>query len=164
LRRFTAALEKHFDVRVTDDRVSRASIRAYNARRRALADFYAHRVPSFSAVEWFNVMNRALTSPPETVGGQRSAVSDRQSAIENQKSKIGLVLLGATIDEPTLPQILDDLGARIVAGRFLQRARDISIRSSPKMAIPSKRWRCANSHARRVRANIARWTIASSAC
>ena len=121
LRRFTAALEKHFDVRVTDDAL-RASIRAYNARRRALADFYARRA-EFSAVEWFNVMNRALTSPPEAVGDQLSAVSHQPSAIENQKSKIGLVLLGATIDEPTLPQILDDLGARIVADDFCNGAR-----------------------------------------
>lgn len=129
LRRFTAALEQHFGVRVTDDAL-RASIRVYNARRRALADFYAHRA-EFSAVEWFNVMNRALTTPPEEFSAQRlalslgegSAISHQQSPVSNPQSPISLVLLGATIDESTLPQILDDLGARIVADDFCNGAR-----------------------------------------
>lgn len=114
LRRFTATLEKHFDVRVTDDAL-RASIRVYNARRRALADFYARRA-EFSAGEWFKVMHTALTTAPE-------AFEIPQSKSQNQKSGSGVVLVGATIDEPTLPQILDDLGARIVADDFCNGAR-----------------------------------------
>lgn len=121
LRRFTAALERHFGVRVTDDAL-RASIHVFNARRRALADFYAQRA-EFSAVEWFNVMNRALTTPPEEFSGQPSAISHPHSPVSNPQSPISLVLLGATIDEPTLPQILDDLGARIVADDFCNGAR-----------------------------------------
>ncbi|MCX7839185.1 MAG: 2-hydroxyacyl-CoA dehydratase family protein [Anaerolineae bacterium] len=119
LRRFTTALEQHFGVRVTDDAL-RASIRLYNARRRALADFYAHRHER-TAVQWFNFMNKVLTSPPEEIRDWRLEIP--QSPISNLQSPISLVLLGATIDEPTLPQILDDLGARIVADDFCNGAR-----------------------------------------
>jgi bzd-type benzoyl-CoA reductase N subunit len=126
LRRFTAALEKHFDVRVADDAL-RASIRVYNARRRALADFYAHRA-EFSATQWFNLMNKMLTTPPEEMRDWRleisqSPISNLQSPSSNLQSPISAVLVGATIDEPTLPQILDDLGARIVADDFCNGAR-----------------------------------------
>ena len=133
LRRFAAALEKHFDVRVTDDAL-RASILLYNARRRALADFHARRA-EFTTVQWFNVMNTALTSPPEEIRDWRleirqspisnlqSPISNLQSPISNLQSPISVVLLGATIDEPTLPQILDDLGARIAADDFCNGAR-----------------------------------------
>ncbi len=116
LRRFAAALEKHFAVRVTDDAL-RASIRLYNTRRRALADFYARRT-EFTAVAWFNVMNTALTTALE-----KFAIRNSQLTIRNSQSAIRLVLIGATIDEPTLPQILDDLGARIVADDFCNGAR-----------------------------------------
>jgi bzd-type benzoyl-CoA reductase N subunit len=119
LRRFRTALEKHFGVRVMDDAL-RASIRIYNARRRALADFYARRA-EFSATQWFNLMSRALTTPPEEIRDWRLEIL--QSPISNLQSPISLVLVGATIDEPTLPQILDDLGARIVADDFCNGAR-----------------------------------------
>jgi benzoyl-CoA reductase/2-hydroxyglutaryl-CoA dehydratase subunit BcrC/BadD/HgdB len=119
LHRFIAALENHFDVRVTDDAL-RASIRLYNARRRTLADFYARRA-EFTAVQWFNVMNTALTTPPEEFRDWRLEI--RQPPISNLQSPISIVLVGATIDEPTLPQILDDLGARIVADDFCNGAR-----------------------------------------
>ena len=134
LRRFTAALEKHFAVRVTDDAL-RASIRLYNTRRRTLADFYARRA-EFTAVQWFNVMNTALTTPPEEFvtlaphasagvhNSQLTTLAPHASAgVRNSQSAIRLVLVGATIDEPTLPQILDDLGARIVADDFCNGAR-----------------------------------------
>ena len=114
LRRFTAALEKHFGVRVDDDALH-ASIRLYNTRRRALSDFYARRA-EFTAVQWFTVMNNALTASPEEL-----RIANPQSPIPDSATR--LVLLGATIDEPTLPQILDALGARIVADDFCNGAR-----------------------------------------
>jgi bcr-type benzoyl-CoA reductase subunit C len=121
LRRFTAALERHFDVQVTDDAL-RASIHLYNVRRRALADFYARRA-EFTAAEWFSTMNSALTSPPEKleIGGWRLEI--RNTPTSNIQSPTSIVLAGATIDEPTLPQILDELGARIVADDFCNGAR-----------------------------------------
>jgi benzoyl-CoA reductase/2-hydroxyglutaryl-CoA dehydratase subunit BcrC/BadD/HgdB len=93
------------------------SIRLYNTRRRALADFYARRA-EFTAVEWFNVMNNALTAPPEEI-----KIPNPKSQVPNSETACRIVLLGATIDEPTLPQILDDLGARIVADDFCNGAR-----------------------------------------
>jgi len=80
-------------------------------------------------------MNTALTSPPEEIRDWRleirqspisnlqSPISNLQSPISNLQSPISVVLLGATIDEPTLPQILDDLGARIAADDFCNGAR-----------------------------------------
>lgn len=121
LRRFTAALERHFGIRITDDAL-RASIRVYNARRRALAAFYAQR-EAFTAVEWFKVMSMVLVMPPEEFGIQNSKFENLKSEIRNLKSEIRLALVGSTIDEPTLPQILDDLGARVVADDFCNGAR-----------------------------------------
>ncbi len=114
LRRFAVALERHFGVRITEEAL-RASIRVYNAHRRALADFYARR-DAYTAVEWYEVMRAALAAPPETF-----AIPAPQSAPGNRPPAI--VLVGATIDEPTLPQILDDLGARVVADDFCNGAR-----------------------------------------
>jgi bzd-type benzoyl-CoA reductase N subunit len=119
LRRFVAALEEHFGVCVTDDAL-RASIRLYNTRRRRLTDFYARRAES-SAVEWFHVMNTTLSTSPEEIVDRRP--DTRQSPIPNLQSQISIVLIGATMDEPTLPEILDDLGARIVADDFCNGAR-----------------------------------------
>lgn len=129
LRRFIAALEQHFDTRIADDAL-RASIRVYNARRRALAAFYAQR-EAHTAVEWFNVMNAALVTPPEEFEIQKSCpersegskFDSHQSPISNPQSAIRIALVGSTIDEPTLPQILTDLGARVVADDFCNGAR-----------------------------------------
>ncbi|MFN2285932.1 MAG: 2-hydroxyacyl-CoA dehydratase subunit D, partial [Anaerolineae bacterium] len=108
-----------FGVCVTDDAL-RASIRLYNTRRRRLTDFYARRAES-SAVEWFHVMNTTLSTSPEEIVDRRP--DTRQSPIPNLQSQISIVLIGATMDEPTLPEILDDLGARIVADDFCNGAR-----------------------------------------
>jgi bzd-type benzoyl-CoA reductase N subunit len=120
LRRFVASLEKHFQIHVAEDSL-RASIRLYNQRRRALADFYARR-DSYIAVEWFNTMTAALTTPPESLTPSSSAgpISNLQSLISSPQSPISspqsrIILVGSTLDEPTLPQILDEQRARIVA-------------------------------------------------
>ncbi len=125
LKRFARSLERHFDVSVTDDAL-RASIRVYNARRLALADFYAHR-DAFSAVEWFSTMNAALSGTARLeIGDYGTSRKDRgltksQSKTQNPKSKI--ILTGSTIDEATLLQILDELGASVVADDFCNGAR-----------------------------------------
>ncbi len=120
LRRFRSSLQDHFKAALSDDDL-RASIRLYNTRRRALAEFYARRA-SYSAVDWFNLMDEALTAPPEESQVSGSP-SEAKSAIRDLQSAIPLVLSGSTIDEPTLPQILDDLGARIAADDFCNGAR-----------------------------------------
>lgn len=134
LRRFTAALGQHCGIRIADDAL-RASIRVYNARRHALAKFYAHR-EAFTAVEWFKVMSIVLVMPPEEIeigdwkleipqplisNLQSFGSTQDRSPTSNLQSRLALV--GSTIDEPTLPQILDDLGARVVADDFCNGAR-----------------------------------------
>jgi benzoyl-CoA reductase subunit C len=120
LRRFVASLENHFRIQIPEDSL-RASIRLYNQRRRALADFYARR-DSYTAVEWFNTMTAALTTPPESpVSNLQSLITNLQSPIPSPQSRI--ILVGSTLDEPTLPQILDDQRARIVADDLCNGAR-----------------------------------------
>ncbi len=128
LRRFLASIEKHFQISVSDDAL-RASIRLYNQRRQALADFYTQR-ESFSAVEWFNAMIAAVSAPPESpIPNLRSPnhpltqspIPNPQSPTSARRSRI--VLVGSTLDEPTLPQILDEQGACIVADDLCTGAR-----------------------------------------
>ncbi len=127
LRRFVASLEKHFQIQITENSL-RASIRLYNQRRRALADFYARR-DSYTAVEWFNTMTAALTSPPESPTPQGCfAISNLQphrgalqSPVSGPQSRI--ILVGSTLDEPTLPRILDEQRAAIVADDLCNGAR-----------------------------------------
>ncbi len=129
LRRFVASLEKHFQIQITEESL-RDSIRLYNQRRRALADFYARR-DSYTAVEWFNTMTAALTTPPESpisslksqISNPQSSISNPQSLISNLQSPISIILVGSTLDEPTLPQILDDQRAQVVADDLCNGAR-----------------------------------------
>lgn len=117
LRRLAGSLEKHFGDPITDDAL-RASIRLYNERRRALAHFNAQR-ESFTVVEWFNVMNAALLMAPE----EFSAPAPSRAVPADSPSKVRLALVGSTIDEPALPQILDGAGAQVVADDFCNGAR-----------------------------------------
>ncbi len=124
LRRFAGSLEKQFGASITDDAL-RASIRLYNQRRRELAQFYALR-ESFTAVEWFNVMNSTLLLPPD-----ESPVLSFPKGRENQPGapspgetdRVRLALVGSTIDEPALLQILDELETLVVADDFCNGAR-----------------------------------------
>jgi benzoyl-CoA reductase/2-hydroxyglutaryl-CoA dehydratase subunit BcrC/BadD/HgdB len=118
LRRFAQSLEERFKVQISDEALS-ASIRLYNARRKAMKQFYARR-EYFSALEWFGVMNTALVTPPEQFS---VPVVPSTPPAAHTDDQIRLALVGSTIDEPTLPQILDELGARIVADDFCNGAR-----------------------------------------
>ncbi len=86
LRRFARALEQHFGIAISDEAL-RASIRVYNTRRRALADFYAQRA-SFTAVEWFNTMRGVLTTGKTQIPTGRFAVPNPYGTLRSPKSKI----------------------------------------------------------------------------
>jgi benzoyl-CoA reductase/2-hydroxyglutaryl-CoA dehydratase subunit BcrC/BadD/HgdB len=124
LRRFARSLEKHFGTTITDDAL-RASIRLYNQRRRALAQFYAQR-ESFTAVEWFNVMNSTLLLPPDNpnlVAVLKQRENQPNVPSNGEKDRVRLALMGSTIDEPALLQILDEVDALVVADDFCNGAR-----------------------------------------
>lgn len=117
LRRFASSLEQHFKVSITEDKL-RASIQLYNSRRRALAAFYARR-DAYTAREWFDTITTAALTPPEEF-----SIANPQSPISTLPSTaFRILLLGSTIDEPTLPEILDELGARVVADDFCNGGR-----------------------------------------
>lgn len=122
LHRLANAVERHFSVTITEDAL-RASIRLYNRRRRDLADYVAR--DSITAVERFEVMNAALVAPPEEFGRSQGGSEERGGIPRNSwsdgevgsvaDSRVPIILVGSTIDELTLPQLLDELGARVVA-------------------------------------------------
>ncbi len=115
LRRFVDSLEQHFRIHISDDAL-RASIRVYNQRRRALADFYSHR-ETFSAIEWFNTMVTVMTAAPD------APIPLTKGNKGGSSSQSRIVLVGSTLDEPTLPRILDEQGASVVADDLCTGAR-----------------------------------------
>lgn len=107
LRRFASHLEHAFGVTISPEALG-ASIRFYNERRRVLSQFASQRA-AFTTLEWFETINHALTSSdPVTLPAPRETTS-----AQNRKTRF--VVVGSTIDEPTLPRIIDELGAEVVA-------------------------------------------------
>ena len=120
LRRFIAHLEAHFGVTI-DDGTLRASIRAYNERRRLLmalrdvlpySDWLRGALAGLSMpVEEHSRLLTAFTQvsplplPPPNWGGPRGG---------EDGPGVRVLLVGAVLDDPALPAFIEELGGRVV--------------------------------------------------
>ena len=110
LRRFAAGLEEGFGIRISDEAL-RASIALYNRNRRLLAELVARR-DGLSAVARWHAVNAAMLIPPEDVP---QIISRPVSALQSPPSgRIPLVLSGATLDDPALLALIEELGGQVV--------------------------------------------------
>jgi bzd-type benzoyl-CoA reductase N subunit len=112
LKRFAASLEGPFGAAVTDEAL-RASIAAYNANRRLLADLHARR-GSLSAVDLWQATNAAMLLPPEEFQRLAKLAYPGPGLSDAKPRGVGLVLSGATLDDPAILSLIQDLGARVV--------------------------------------------------
>jgi len=113
LRRFIADLEAHLGVTVTDDALH-ASIRAYDENRRRLLALRG----TLPYSDWLRAVlaglsmpvaehTRLLPHPPPTPS--LSQVWEREGA----RGRVRVVLVGAVLDDPALPVLVEELGGTV---------------------------------------------------
>jgi bzd-type benzoyl-CoA reductase N subunit len=112
LKRFAASLEAQFGVAVTDEGL-RTSIALYNVNRRLLAEMHARR-NVISAVRLWQAINAAMLLPPEEFQRLAQAIVPTTGPAATRTGSVGLVLSGATLDDPSILSLIQDLGARVV--------------------------------------------------
>lgn len=140
LKRFAASLTAAFGVPITDDGL-RNSIALYNASRRLLAELYAHR-DTLSAVTLWQVANAAMLMPPEDFQHLVTAITVNPLPDRHFATATPLVLTGATLDEPALLALLEDLGARVAGDDLCNGERSfdalVSERDDPWEALADR--------------------------
>lgn len=135
LRAFIARLEQHFGIRVTDEALTE-SIRLYNRHRRLLSALYAHR-DQYRSDDIFYLVTAGMLMPKEehmpileTIlsnlavrsgdfsrsqsdsipGGTTEVVTTDRAPVP-----VRLVVSGATVDDPALMTLIEEVGGRVVA-------------------------------------------------
>jgi benzoyl-CoA reductase/2-hydroxyglutaryl-CoA dehydratase subunit BcrC/BadD/HgdB len=111
LRRFIADLETHHGVTVSDAAL-RASIRAYNENRRLLSALRA----SLSYSDWLRVSLAGLSMPVEEHTRLLTTLASLSQNWEKEgtRGRVGVLLVGAVLDDPALPAFIEELGGRVV--------------------------------------------------
>jgi bzd-type benzoyl-CoA reductase N subunit len=125
LRQLIARLEAHFGLTITDDSL-RASIRLYNQNRELLSQLYAVR-ERLSSVDVWQAVTAAMLMPKEehnALLSQLIGVMTGDVAIPaGSATQARLILIGATLDDATLLEIIEAAGARVVADDLCTGAR-----------------------------------------
>jgi benzoyl-CoA reductase/2-hydroxyglutaryl-CoA dehydratase subunit BcrC/BadD/HgdB len=96
----------------------RASIALYNQQRRLLAATHAH-LDRLSAEQWWSVMMTGAWMPVEQhvvwlEAGLRSLETSAGAQEPRSSALPRLYLVGAILDDPLIPCLIDELGARVV--------------------------------------------------
>ena len=113
LHGLSAVLESEFDAPVTEEGL-RTSIALYNEQRRLLAALYEQR-SLLSAEQVWMLTQASMLMPVEDSNTQlRSALAQLGAATQPQRRGPALVLVGAVLDEPTIPRLIDELDGRVV--------------------------------------------------
>ncbi len=112
LGRFRAALAA-FAGRPLDDATLQASIALYDETRRLIAALQSRR-DRLSAAQFFAILDAAQVMPPEECNPLlRTLLTDLQEAPVRARGP-RLFLVGAVLDEPRLPDLLDEVGVQVV--------------------------------------------------
>jgi len=115
LRGFIARLEQHFGLTVSDTALA-GSIRLYNHHRRLLADLYARR-DQYRSDDVFYLVTAGMLMPKE----EHIPILEKFLAApppEGRKTSgraARLVVSGATVDDPALMALIEEVGGRVVA-------------------------------------------------
>ncbi len=114
LQRLVDTLEATFGVRITPNQV-RASIAPYNLQRRLLAELYA-RVEHLSALQVWSLSTVGMLLPVEEHNALLQRFLDSlPKATRHPRSGPALLAVGAIVDDPLVPRLIDELGARLVS-------------------------------------------------
>ncbi|MBC7233716.1 MAG: 2-hydroxyacyl-CoA dehydratase [Chloroflexi bacterium] len=113
LHRLAAVLESDFGAPVTEDAL-RTSIALYNEQRRLLATLYEHR-RAFTVEQFWTLVLSGMVTPVEEhnvlLQSVLQSVEEKKEAVRQGPA---VILVGAILDDPTIPVIVHELGGQVV--------------------------------------------------
>lgn len=122
---FKEALEKHFGVEVTDEKLAAAMERqeAVRSRLREIYEMRANPSPAFTGAEALSLFLLASAVPASDYVeiADRAIAERRGTGVGGYRAR--LMLCGAATDEPDLVRAIEDVGALVVADGLCYGAR-----------------------------------------
>jgi bzd-type benzoyl-CoA reductase N subunit len=113
LHQLAAVLESEFGLPVTEDAL-RASIALYNEQRLLLSTLYEQR-GCFSAEQLWSLTVAGMLMPVEEHNALlQTTLSGTEDTPHARGEGPAVMLVGAVLDDPVIPQLTDDLGGRVV--------------------------------------------------
>jgi len=141
LQRFRHSLEEFIGKEISDQAIS-ASIELYNKKRRLLTRLYDSR-DQLTAPELFAATGVGFIMPPEKynqlLGELLELLAERE---RTPQGGLGLILVGAVLDDPAILAMVEELGGRIVGddlctgSRYF--ARPVEADSDPIAALADR--------------------------
>ena len=113
LHHLAAVLESEFGTPVTD-RALRASIEIYNHQRSLLAEIYGYRACFTAEQLWALTLAGTLTPVEEHCAFMEPLLQTAREAACVDRDGPAVVLIGAVLDDPVIPQLVEELGGRVV--------------------------------------------------
>ncbi|MFX0145945.1 MAG: 2-hydroxyacyl-CoA dehydratase subunit D, partial [Candidatus Hodarchaeota archaeon] len=117
LIRFKENLEKHYDVKISDEKLRKA-IKIYNKSRMLLKELYMLRKrdnPSITGTEVLNIISGGISIPREQFNElltqQLKEIKERKNSSDH---KARLMVIGSMLDEPEYMKVIEDMGGLIV--------------------------------------------------
>jgi bcr-type benzoyl-CoA reductase subunit C len=111
LERFRASLAERSG-RPTSDEALQASIALYNEKRHLLNRLHALR-DRLTAAEFYSVVDAGAKMPIESYVPLLAELVENLESAPSRPGSPRVVLVGAVLDDPTLLDVLDELGARV---------------------------------------------------
>lgn len=113
LRQLAAILESEFGLPVTEGAL-RVSIALYNEQRRLLSALYEHR-GSFSVEQLWSLTMAGMLMPVEEHNVLlQSSLPGTEAMLDASGKGPAVILVGAVLDDPIVPQLVDELGGWMV--------------------------------------------------
>jgi bzd-type benzoyl-CoA reductase N subunit len=112
LQRFTADLARRFGVHITDEALHE-SICLFNRQRRLLARLYTMR-EYFTSADVLVIVITAMVMPKDEHIRLLESLLTATVEPESADDAVRLIVSGATLDEPTLLALIEELGGRVV--------------------------------------------------
>lgn len=113
LHYLAAVLESELDARVTQDALQ-ASIVLYNEQRRLSAALYEHRW-AFTAEEFSTLVLASMVMPVEEHNALlQSSLDGLREEMASDRQGPAVILVGAVLDDAAIPQMVQELGGRVV--------------------------------------------------
>ena len=128
LHRLAVSLEADFGSVVREETL-RASIRLYNQQRRLLCALYEQRQRLTAEQLWRVTATTALMPVDESNALLDSVLHDTKGGARPSNRGPRVALVGAVLDDPTIPRLIDELGARVVGDDLCtgSRAHDVLV-------------------------------------
>lgn len=114
LHDLSTVLELEFGAPVTESAL-RASIALYNEQRRLLATLFERRDQISAERTWALTLGSMLMPIEESNALLQSLLAGRSAGAGAWRQGPALVLVGAVLDDPAIPRLIDELGGRVMA-------------------------------------------------